>query len=101
MVRWAPVRCLPPGRPAGLNYSNGKNSYTLKQSESAWDSVALLENYVEKTWNSKYSTYQEKGLTIYKNEENQAVWINDGKLYAIESQENLSGEEIRKIATSF
>ena len=89
------------GESVNLNYSNGKNSYTLKQSESAWDSVALLENYVEKTWNSKYSTYQEKGLTIYKNEENQAVWINDGKLYAIESQENLSGEEIRKIATSF
>ena len=89
------------GKTVNLKYSNGENSYILKQSESAWDSVALLENYVEKNWNSKYSTHQEKGLTIYENGNKQAVWVNNGKIYTIEGEKYLDGEEIRKIATSF
>lgn len=88
------------GQTVNLTYSNGVNSYTLKQSESAWDSMTLLENYVEKNWDQNYSIYQEKGLTIYKSRNNAATWVNNGKIYQIEGDNKLSNEEIRKIATS-
>jgi hypothetical protein len=88
------------GEAVNLAYRNGGDSYTVKQSASAWDSVALLENYVAPKWHKNYETYSEKGLTIYKNDRNQAVWINGGKMYTVEG-EKLNADEIRKIAGSF
>jgi hypothetical protein len=88
------------GKSVNLTYSNGSNSYVLKQAQSSWDSVALLENYVEKKWDKDYLTYQEKGLTIYKGRNEAAVWVNNGKIYTLEGDTALSNEDIRKIATS-
>lgn len=89
------------GKSVNLKYKNGENGYTVKQASTSWDSVALLENYVEEKWDKDYSTYLEKGLTIYKNRNNEAAWVNNGKIYTIDGSNKLSNEEIRKIATSF
>ena len=89
------------GNSVNLKYSNDTKSYTIKQAQTSWDSVALLENYVQNKWDRDYLTYQEKGLTIYKNSNNEATWVNNGTLYRIEGDNELSSEDIRKIAGSF
>lgn len=89
------------GNSVNLKYINGEKFYKIKQAQTSWDSVALLENYVQDKWDRDYSTYQEKGLTIYKNRNNEATWVNNGVLYNIETNSNLSNEDIRKIASSF
>ncbi|MDO4872190.1 MAG: hypothetical protein Q4A27_02040 [bacterium] len=89
------------GKTVNLDYSDGANSYTVKQAQTVWDSVALLENYVQNKWDKDYSTYQEKGLLIYKNRNNEAAWVNNGTLYTINGSNKLSPEDIRKIAASF
>lgn len=96
--------------PKGLAYFDGKNvnfeykkgdlSYKVQQSQSSWDSSALLQNYVIQNWDKDYSTAYSNGLTIYSNRRGEAVWVNNKKLYRIESSDKISDEEIRKIATS-
>ena len=89
------------GNSVNLKYSNGAKSYTVKQAQTSWDSVALLENYVQNKWDRDYLIYQEKGLTIYKNSNNEAAWVNNGTLYSVDGGNDLSSEDIRKIASSF
>ena len=97
--------------PKGLAYFDGKNvifeykkgdsNYKVQQSQSGWDSSALLQNYVTKKWSEDYSTTYSNGLTIYSNHRGESVWVNNGKLYKVEVFGNkISDEEIRKIATS-
>ena len=97
--------------PKGLAYFDGKNvifeykkgdsNYKVQQSQSGWDSSALLQNYVTKKWSEDYSTTYSNGLTIYSNRRGESVWVNNGKLYKVEFSGNkISDEEIRKIATS-
>ena len=97
--------------PKGLAYFDGKNvifeykkgdsNYKVQQSQSGWDSSALLQNYVTKKWSEDYSTTYSNGLTIYSNRRGESVWVNNGKLYKVEVSGNkISDEEIRKIATS-
>lgn len=75
--------------------------YTIKQTRSSWDSSAVLDNVVRKKSGENYVTYTEKGLTIYSYEETRnAAWVNAGILYEIETTAPLSGEQIRRIATS-
>lgn len=79
--------------------NSGAGSYKVIQKESSWDSSAVLENIVRENAGDNYITTQERGLTIYSYEGN-AVWVNGGILYSIESDAPLSGEQIRRIATS-
>lgn len=75
-------------------------SFTLSEERSTWDSNALLNNYVKKTYPSDYITLREQGITIYSRGEH-ASWVNGGLLYKIESTgKNLTKEQIRNIATS-
>lgn len=75
------------------------SEYSVIQTRSSWDSSAVLTNVVKKTAGDNYVTTQESGLTIYSYEKN-ATWVNAGILYTIESNAPLSGEQIRRIATS-
>ncbi len=81
--------------------SNGTDqAYTLKQSNSAWDSTAVLENYVQPLAGEDYTTSTESGLTVYTFDGSNAAWVNDGILYTIEGDAPLSTDQIRQIAVS-
>jgi len=79
--------------------NSGGGGYTIVQARSSWDSSAVLDNVVKKAAGDNYITTQERGLTIYSYSSN-AVWVNGGILYSIDSDAPLSGEQIRHIATS-
>lgn len=88
------------GKNVNFEYKKGDSSYKIQQSESNWDSSALLQNYVTQNWSEDYSTTYSNGLTIYSNRRGESVWVNNGKLYKVEASNKISDEEIRKIATS-
>ena len=75
------------------------NYYTIDQTRSSWDSSAVLDNVVSPVAGADYTTTKERGLTIYTYESS-AAWVNGGILYEIDSKAPLSGDQIRKIATS-
>jgi hypothetical protein len=79
--------------------NSGSGSYTIAQARSTWDSSAVFDNVVKKSAGDNYITTQERGLTIYSFD-NKAVWVNGGILYMITTDAPLSGEQIRRIATS-
>lgn len=79
--------------------NSGDQDFTIKQSKSSWNSSALLDNYVKEKVGDNYVPYNERGLTIYIYNSN-AAWVNDGILYTIEGDAPLSGDQIRRIATS-
>jgi hypothetical protein len=95
-----------------VTYSDGKvdlkftsnsndNYYTINQTRSSWDSSAVLDNVVAPAAGANYATTKERGLTIYTYDDgNNAAWVNGGILYEIDSQAPLSGDQIRRIATS-
>ncbi len=73
--------------------------FALNQSNSSWDSAALLEKYVNPRSEGKYATYNDGGLTIYTYGTD-AAWVNGGVLYTVEGDASLSNEQVRRIATS-
>lgn len=76
----------------------GKQSYTIRQQNSSWDSQAVLDNYVAKQ-SSQYMTSSEQGLTVYTFK-NKAAWVNGGVLYTIDGNAPLSNEQVLRIAGS-
>ncbi len=82
-----------------LDFSGNGKSFKIVEEKTFWDSAALLNNYVKKTW-KKYIIIREQGLTIYVSGSD-AAWINSGILYKLSSDgDTLSKEQIRSIATS-
>ncbi len=79
--------------------NSNPTQYTLSQSSSSWDSSAVLDNLVKKEAGNNYVTTRERGLTIFTYKTS-AAWVNAGTLYIIEGTADLSGEQVRKIATS-
>jgi hypothetical protein len=79
--------------------NGGTHDFTITQSKSSWDSSAVFENYVKEKAGENYITYSERGLTIYTFGGN-AAWASDGILYTINGDAPLSGDQIRRIATS-
>lgn len=77
----------------------GKNTFTIKQAKSYWDSSAVLDNVVRKKTGENYLTTQENGLTIFTYSGN-AAWANAGILYTITGDAPLTSDQIRHIATS-
>ena len=77
----------------------GPQEFTVKQSNSSWDSSALLANYVDEKSSGDYQTYNDNGLTIYIFGDD-AAWVNGGVLHTIDGDAQLSPDQIRKIATS-
>jgi predicted flap endonuclease-1-like 5' DNA nuclease len=79
--------------------NSGSQNFTLAQKKSAWDSTAVLENYVKAKAGNNYVTYNENGLTIYTYDSN-AAWVNNGVLYTINGDAPLTSDQIRHIAIS-
>lgn len=84
-----------------INFQSVTNPshFTINQSKSGWDSSALLDNYIIPQSNNNYASYNDNGLTIYVYDNN-AAWVNGGILHTIEGDADLSGDQIRRIATS-
>lgn len=81
--------------------NSSDRGYSITQTRSSWDSTAVLDNIVLKNAGDDYTTTQEKGLVIYTYDDNTiATWVNGGILYEIKTTAPLSGEQIRRIATS-
>lgn len=78
--------------------NSNEGVYTVSQKRSSWDSSAVLDNIV-KANTENYTTTKERGLTIYSFNDT-SVWVNGGLLYTIKSDQQLSGDQIRRIATS-
>lgn len=79
--------------------NSNDNYYTIYQMRSTWDSSAVLDNVVTPEAGADYTTTKERGLTIYTYDSH-AAWVNGGILYKIDSKAPLTGDQIRKIATS-
>ncbi len=78
--------------------NDNQSSFVIKQSKSSWDSSAV-KNKVAKDSNGQFITTEERGLTIFTYNGN-ASWVNGGILYNIAGDAQLSGDQIRRIATS-
>lgn len=77
----------------------GPQNFTVSEKKSSWNSSAVLENYVIPAVGDEYLTYAEGGLTIYTYD-GAAAWVNNGILYTISGDAPLTGDQVRKIATS-
>ena len=80
--------------------SNGSSEqFTLAQTQSNWDSSAVLENYVKPNSDDKYTTTTANGLTIYSYGTT-AVWVNAGILYTVSGDAELAPSQVERLATS-
>ena len=78
--------------------NTGNTHFSIKQSKSSWDSSAVKAK-AEEDSGDKLLTTNERGLTIFTYNNN-ATWVNGGILYTITGDAPLSGDQIRRIATS-
>ena len=80
--------------------SNGSaEKFTLAQTQSNWDSSAVLENYVKPNSGDKYTTSTVNGLTVYTYDTT-SVWVNAGILYTVNGNAQLAPNQIERLATS-
>ena len=84
-----------------VNYARSGTSrhYTFSQSSSKLNSQTLLDTTVAPA-DHAYQTLQNGGRTIYIYGNNNAAWVDSGRLYKITSDGNLSTSDILSIATS-
>jgi hypothetical protein len=84
-----------------LNYKSNSDSRNFKviQRTSAWNSEALLNNFVTSKQQS-YQTYQANGRTIYIYDGNNATWVDGGVWYQVEGKADLSSDQLLRIANS-
>jgi len=83
-----------------VSYINdNSNRIDISQKRSNWDSQTLLENFVV-TSNEPYEGYQAGGRTIYVYGKGKATWVNGGIWYQLSGADNLTNEQIVKVAES-
>lgn len=87
------------GSVASLYRSANKQTFTVLQKKSNWDSQTLLENFVA-TSNEDYQGYQSNGRTVYVYGDGNATWVNGGIWYQIKDTGDLPNEQLVKIAAS-
>lgn len=79
---------------------SAKESFTLTEERSSWNSSALESNYIKDTFSDNYSVITEQGITIFVSGSN-AAWINGGILYKLTTTSiQLTKKQIKAIATS-
>ncbi len=77
-----------------------ESSFSITEEKSAWDSSALLSNYVKNTYGDDYLVVKEQGLTIYISS-GDAAWVNGGVFYLLKSDsDTLTKKQIKSIAVS-
>lgn len=89
-----------PGSVAMAFQNSADNSaFSVTQKKSNWDSQTLLENFVATT-NQPYQGYESAGRTIYVYGQGKATWVNGGIWYQIDGANNLTSDQIVKVAAS-
>ncbi len=84
-----------------LNFSSNTDDrkFTITQKQSAWNSEALLSNYIS-TKTDQVHKYEDKGRTIFLYGENNATWVNGGIWYDISGNSQLNSDQLIRIASS-
>lgn len=89
--------------PGRLTFSlvspDSKSSIAINQVKTSWNTQDLLENFVLAK-SDNYLALQSQGTTIYIYGKSQASWVEDGKWYRIEGDNNLSNDDLVKLASS-
>ena len=76
------------------------DAFAIVEEKSAWDSTALLNNFVKSEYSDSYTTVKEQGLTLYI-DGSDACWVNGGKVFKLKtSSGSLTKKQIKTIATS-
>lgn len=74
--------------------------FALIEERSAWDSEALLSNFVRPNYGNDYTTVKEQGLTLYISDDG-AAWVNGGIIYKINViSGSLTKKQLKSIAIS-
>ena len=80
--------------------NSDQRSFEVKQKVSGWNSETLKSNYVAAS-SQPYQSQQENGKTLFiYNNGSSATWVDGGVWYQIEGQNNLSSDQLVKIANS-
>lgn len=82
-----------------VSYKDGSQSFNIVQRSSAWDSEALLNNFVS-TANKAYQTYERAGRTIYLYGNNTATWVDSGVWYTVNGNASLDKSQLLDLASS-
>ncbi len=84
-----------------LNFSSTTDdrAFKITQRETAWNSEALLSNYVQDQ-SDQIQKYEDRGRTIFIYGNNNATWVNGGVWYDINGESHLSSDQLVRIATS-
>lgn len=84
-----------------LHYTSngGGEGYTIRQQNSDWNSVAVLDNLVSKASKGDYDVNSTGGITVYTYG-TRAAWTNGGILYTIDGEAPLSSDQLVHIASS-
>ncbi len=85
-----------------LNFKNATSgdTFSLVEESSAWDSTALLNNYVKNYYGEDFSVVKEQGLTLYMTNKS-TCWVNGGIVYKLNvTSGSLTKKQIKAIATS-
>ena len=94
-----PVAYSPGELTLGYASNTDNRAYQVKEKETSWDSQTLLDNYVLSE-TELYSTYQQRGLTIYVFDGSTATWVNGGIWFTVSGDSQLTSEQLLKIAAS-
>jgi hypothetical protein len=87
------------GNTVSMQFISGENSFTITQQPSDWNSQTLVENTQALT-GDKHQAINVAGRTVYIYDGSNAVWVNGGIRYDINTNAPLSTDDISKLASS-
>lgn len=99
---YSPTEIVSEGNVTTMTFRNHttKDSFSIIEEKSSWDSNSLLNNFVKEDFGDDYTVIREQGLTIYIGA-NKAAWVNGGVVYKLNTQKgSLTKKQISSIAVS-
>jgi hypothetical protein len=87
------------GNTVSMHFVSGENNFTITQQPSDWNSQTLVENTLALS-GDKHKTLQVGGRIVYIYGGSNAVWVNGGIRYDINTATPLSTDDISKLAAS-
>jgi hypothetical protein len=87
------------GNTVSLRFTSGENNYTITQQPSTWNSQTLAENTLALAGDD-HVTINADGRTVFIYHGSNAVWVNGGVRYDINTNAPLSADDISKLASS-
>ena len=83
----------------GFQSNSDDRAFEITQSSSAWDSQALLQNFVASSA-KEYRAVQNNGRTIYLYDQDGATWVDGGVWYRVEGHSQLTSDQLLSLASS-